>query len=108
MAATRKIGILIIITLLAVLLISCADPAAREEETDEDAILEESEPVEEEEITGEDVNKNDTKTGTGTSPDSGFSHTVKMDVNGEVKEGEGEGWWKDDDNGDKDEWWDED
>jgi len=28
-----------------------------------------------------------------------------MDINGEVKEGEGEGWWKDQEGGSDDEWW---
>ncbi len=108
MAATRKFSIIFIAALLAVFLISCADPAIQEEDVDEELVQEESEPVEEEEMIGEDVKENDCKTDTGTSPDSGLSHTVKMDVNGEVKEGEGEGWWKDDDDRNNDQWWDED
>ncbi len=107
MAATRKVSIIFLAALLAILLISCADPATGEEDADEELVQEEIDPAEEE-VTGEDKKESDTKTGTGTSPDSGLSHTVKMDINGEVKEGEGEGWWKDDDDRDNDQWWDED
>lgn len=93
----------LIIALLTALLIGCGDPAADREETEEEELQDEVEENDEEEQEENDEEKDndDGYSGSGSS-NSGFSHTVEMEINGEVKEGEGEEWWKEVDNGNDD------
>lgn len=118
MTRTKKIllfGLVIATTILVA--ISCAPQAEEEpeevepEEEEVEAIeeeLEEDEAPDEEEEDKDENGNNDEKTpensSTGTSTDSTFKHDVNIRTDGEIKEGVGEEWWKEDKkNGD--EWW---
>jgi len=110
--ALKKLALFSIIALLTVLLLGCGDPAADQEEIEEEEIQEEIEEInedtkEEENYQEDNDNESGANNGSGSSgtSGSGFSHTIEMDINGEVKEGEGEGWWKDQEGGSDDEWW---
>ncbi len=99
MTALKITGFILAIALLAGSLIGCSEPDALEVEADEE-IIEEVEAAEEEKdedkLEGNDTEGNQDNSYTGpSSSDSGFTHTVDMKINGEVKEGEGEEWWKD-------------
>ncbi len=112
MVALKKLALYSIIALLTVLLFGCGDPAADQEEVEEEELQEEVEENGEEEEENDqekDDNgngENNGSSGSGTSGSS-FSHTVEMDIDGEVKEGEGEEWWKDEEGESNDEWWDD-
>jgi len=115
---TKKIllfGLVIAASILVA--ISCA-PQAEEEpeevEQEEEEVevieeeLEEDETLDEDEEEKDENEKNEDKatenTGTGVSTDSTFKHEVDIKTDGEIKEGVGEEWWKEE-NRNGDEWW---
>ncbi len=109
MTAISKSSLIFLAVLIAFLLVSCADPAAREEDIDEEEAQKEFEAEDEVEIDEElDEDENDSKANPDSSSDSGFTHTVEMNINGEVTEGEGDGWWGDEGENGSDQWWDDD
>lgn len=107
MITLRKTAFYLLIALLTVILLGCGEPAADQEEVKEEELQEEIEENDEEENNlEEDENDNNADHGSGTSGSS-FSHTVDIKVNGEIKEGEGEEWWDDEEGGSDDKWWDD-
>ncbi len=110
MTALKKAGLLIIVALLAALLLGCGEPAADQENIEEDELQEEVEENDEEaneEEENDQENDRDNGSGSTGNSNSGFSHTVEMNINGEVKEGENEEWWKDEEGGNEEQWWDD-
>ncbi len=107
MTAISKSSFIFLAVLITLFLVSCADPATREEDLDEEEVQEEIEAEDEGEI-DEGLDENDSEANQDSSSDSGFTHTVEMDINGEVTEGEGDGWWDDVDENGSDHWWDDD
>ncbi len=115
MVALKKLALYSIIALLTVLLFGCGDTAADQEEVEEEELQEEIEEEKDEDAKEEENDQKDDENGSGAdkngsgsgTSDSSFSHTVEMDINGEVKEGEGEEWWKDEEGESDDEWWDD-
>ena len=111
MTALKKLALYSIIALLTLLLFGCGEPAADQEEIEEEELqeeVEENDEDEKEEENDQEEENNGSSAGNGSgASSSGFSHTVEMDINGEVKEGEGEEWWIDEEGDSEDEWWDD-
>ncbi len=109
MTAVSKSGLIFLAVLFTFLLVSCVDPATREEDIDEEELQEE---IEDESETDEELDENDndnnSKTDQAPSSNSGFTHTVEMNINGEITEGEGDGWWEDEGEGSEEKWWNDD
>ena len=88
-----KTLLLVTATLLCFVSSGCTTTAIPEEpaiEELEEPELPEEEPAEEEEEPEEETPKSSKQS---TPSGSGFQHTVKMEIDGEVKTDNNEGWW---------------
>lgn len=117
MIRTKKILLLMVVVCLSVILIGCS-PQAEEEPEEEGP--EEAEPEEAIEVTEadedeendedeedkvlKDEDKAEENKNNGLGSDSTFEHDVDIKTDGEIKEGEGDEWWKEEGNN-GDEWW---
>lgn len=113
MARTKNILLFVLVMVLSLVLIGCSP---REEEPEEEVevaeeVLEEkvSEPEEDEEELEEEDEEEEKKPAeversNGQGTDSTFDHQVEIRTNGEIREGDGEEWWKEEGNNGE-QWW---
>ncbi len=96
-----------VVVCLSVILIGCSPQTGEEpEEAEPEEKIEATEADEDEENDEDEkdkVLKNEDKNN-GLGSDSTFEHDVDIKTDGEIKEGEGDEWWKEEGNN-GDEWW---
>lgn len=111
MISIKWLVLLLAVFLIGIIPFGCATGEETAEEPEAEAAFVEREEEPEAEIDEvEDKEANDEKekdsNGHGTVGDPTFKHEVEMDIDGEVIEGEGEEWWKQEEGENNDQWWD--
>ncbi len=90
---------LVIVIIICLFTLGCS-PAATPEESEEPQIPEESEEPEATEELPEDEEESEEESAPSSSQSttsgSGFTHVVKMEIDGEVEKDKNEGWWESD------------
>jgi len=109
--STKWLILFLAVFLIGITPLGCATGEETTEEAEAEAAFvgreeEPEEEVEEEEEKEAKEEKEKGSNGNGTVGDPSFKHEVEMNIDGEVIEGEGEEWWKQEEKENNDQWWD--